>query len=220
MTRNQREIIQLSKSHKKIFLKPKPPDGCGGNIDHYYHFVTDLVLPLYFLIQLTDETIFFLESFGLYTDRIIDLFSDRVRIISNPSLLQAERDIKTIDLYGMNPKCTKVKHIEIERFRKRIRDVYGIEADKIPRKIILVERLPPDEYFIKSAKVKGSGTSRRSILNHASLSDRLKSMTKDEYEFCNLQLEKLPWDKQIEYFHQACVVIAQHGAGLLNCIWI
>jgi len=85
---------------------------------------------------------------------------------------------------------------------------------------LLIERLPPDRYFIEEAQIKGSGASRRSILNHDDLNSTLRSMVREPFVFHNLQLEKITFKEQVDYFSKAKVVIAQHGAGLANCVWM
>ena len=41
-----------------------------------------------------------------------------------------------------------------------------------------------------------------------------------KFEFYNLKLENIPFKEQIEYFDSATLVIAQHGAGLANLLWM
>jgi hypothetical protein len=216
---NQRQILKISETQEYVYLEPTPPPGggCGGNIERYYHFIVDLVLPFYFLVNKNSKAIFILGEFGILTDIFKALFLDRVKIISS---FDTSKEAPTIKLLGMNPRCVEVKHSEIQNFSRSIQKGLGISQSEKPNKVLLVERLPPDPYYITQAKMKGGGATRRSIVNHKDLNLVLQSMVKEPFEFHNLQLEKIAFEQQVEYFSQACVVIAQHGAGLANCIWM
>jgi hypothetical protein len=108
----------------------------------------------------------------------------------------------------------------LERFRNDICNSLGIDQTDNGNMILLIERLPPDRYFIEEAKKKGSGTSRRSILNHNALMSTLRSIVNEPFVFQNLQLEKITFRDQVNLFSKAKIVIAQHGASLANCIWM
>ena len=67
---------------------------------------------------------------------------------------------------------------------------------------------------------KGSGASRRSIINHNELRGCLSEKIPEEYNFQNVQLEEMAFREQVRCFSRAKVVVAQHGAGLANIIWM
>lgn len=218
---NHIEILQLTKLtklRKVIFLIPVPPDGGGGNIEHYYHFIFDLVLPLFCLSNKTfPNTMFLIEDFGIFTDRLLQIFPESVEIANG---VNKQKNIHETKLIGMNPKYVFLKKEILEDLKQSICSRLKINIREQPRNILLIERMPPDEYFLSKAQVKGGGASRRSIINHAELLSTLASMIKSPFKFHNLQLEKMSFEDQISYFDRALVVIAQHGAGLANCIWM
>lgn len=215
---NRQEILKQAQTNSFIYLQPVPPPGqCGGHVEHYYHFLFDLILPLYFIIKSTPKNIFVLREVGPYTSWIHKLFPNRVKIDSTAGIPE---EIPKIELIGMNPKCVEFTHKEIQEFSMQVCHMLGIDYPAETNRILLIERLPPDPYFITQAVNKGAGSFRRSIPNHHALVELLQSRVKPSFEFSNLQLEKLPFETQIEYFSQACLVIAQHGAGLANCIWM
>lgn len=215
---NRRKIVQLAKSTRPIVLQPVPPRGGGGNIEHYYHFVFDLILPLHFLVRRTPpDVVFVLEEFGIYSERLQHLFPNRTQIANRTDI---PKHTKQIHLVGMNPQWVHSNTSALEGFKRDICRTLQIDQTGKRNKILLIERLPMDPYFMTRAKRRGGGTSRSSIVNHVELTSTLRSMVRSPFEFHNLQLEKMPLKLQIEYFDTALVVFGQHGAGLANCVWM
>lgn len=215
---NHRKIIDASESNELVLLNPIAPYGCGGNVEHYYHFVFDLLLPLDVLLKkVPTDTVFVLEEFGSLSGLLRQLFPGRVSIVeasARPS------GLKTLDLIGMNPRGVVTRSEQLEAFRESIFSILGIRKKRVCDKVLLIERLPPASYFNDNAKIKKSGAQRRSIVNHNDLRERLDQLVVDPFSFQNVQLEKIPFEQQIDLFSRAKVVIAQHGAGLANCIWM
>jgi len=218
VAKNQYDILKASKSNRIIFLRPTSLPLGGGNIEHYYHFVFDLLIPLNLLLKNTSsDVIFALEDFGIFTDRLLGLNPERIMIVGESN---APRQAKNINLFGMSPTVMHLARKTLEEFRHDIFSHFGIDPVGDPKYVLLIERMPPNSYFIRKAKFKGAGTSRRSITNHNDLRSEIQSMTKASFEFRNLKLENIPFNKQIHYFSKAEVVFGQHGAGLVNTIWM
>lgn len=215
---NQQKILALARSNKIIFLKPVPPRKCGGIIEHYYHFVFDLILPLHLLIAKSPPHVTYaLNRFGIYTNRLNEIFPGRTIIIDES---ESTTDLVTERLIGMNPLCVHLSKEIVESFRTAVSASLDIDRTATRNKVLLIERLPPDRYFLTSAGRLGGGTTRRSILNHKDLAEKIRSLVHAPLEFHNIQLENSTLKEQIQYFDSALVVIGQHGAGLVNCIWM
>ncbi|MDF1571369.1 MAG: glycosyltransferase family 61 protein [Bacteroidales bacterium] len=216
--RNQYSVVHLANSTREIALNPIPPGSAGGNIDHYYHFIFDLLLPLSLIIRKTpSDVIFLLQETGILTPILLKLFGSRVRIQHNFETIPEE---KMVDLMGLNPLKTSIQHFPYHYLKELICDKYCIVPTNAPNKILLIERAPPDPYYLDVSKSKGSGSSRRSIRNHKELEECIRSKIAPGYEFHNLQLENMPFEEQVRYFDSAVAVIGQHGAGLANIIWM
>lgn len=216
--RNQIEIVELSKLEKLILLKPTCPDGGLGSVEHYYHFIFDLLLPIFYLLEKTFPDIKFgVKEFGIFTERIVQIFPERVVILDKNT---ESIKFKEIELIGMNPKHVFLKKKLLEDFKRSISFKLQVNLNGKANKILLIERVPPDKYFTSNANAKGGGASRRSIINHTELASSIASIVKNQFTFHNLQLEKISLNDQIYYFDRAVVVIAQHGAGLANCVWM
>lgn len=187
-----------------------------NRVEHYYHSILDLALPLWCLSRAASpETEFILRPFGVFTDRIPLLFPN-VRIAGTGEDISAVRR----RLLGMNPLFVHVTHDQMTAFRSYVLDRLDVPEPESAANVLLIERLPPQEYFVTEAVKKGGGTSRRSIRNHAELRDAVEKAVKPPFQFQNVQLEVLSFSEQVRLFANAALVIGQHGAGLANCIWM
>jgi hypothetical protein len=213
---NRTRVSKITGEEKEVFLNPILFG--GGNVEHYYHFVFDLILPLSLLLKESSANCnFYVEEFGPFSERVQELFPGRVKTIKASEIHQiSERH----PICGMNPTDVFLSHSTLQEFCFNIGKCLQIEEATQANKIILIERLPPSPYFLNNAKIKGAGASRRSIHNHHKLAETLSSMVKEPFEFHNLRLEELSFQEQVDYFSKACIVIGQHGAGLANCIWM
>lgn len=215
---NHFQIVKLAYVNPILHLNPVPPVRCGGTVDRYYHFIFDLVLPIYLLKKKVIPGVKFLVSEpGAFKELILQLFPKDVEIIETN---HQYADLHKTDLIGMNPKGVLLSKNMLETFRKDVCSHLQLDIHEASNKILLIERLPPDDYFFTKAQVQGGGASWRSIINHQELRATLASMVRAPFEFHNIQLEKMSFEEQVFYFDRALVVIAQHGAGLTNCLWM
>jgi len=174
-------------------------------------------MPLSFILQNTaSNVIFSLKEFGILTPIVQDLFKDRICIQTSAATVSKT----TIDLIGMNPNCVAIDRFQFSGLKTLICKNLDITPAKKPNKILLIERIAPDDYYLKDAVKKGAGSSRRSIINHEELARTLRLAAKGTYEFHNIKLETMSFADQIKLFDAAAVVIGQHGAGLSNILWM
>lgn len=217
---NQQNILRIAKTQKSLVLQVTPHLGTGVNIENYYHFIFDLVLPIYALINQTNSDVVFTVKLDNFAKKLKILFPNRVKIENKKS-----RDLDNafkVNLLGMNAKVVYLKKTFLEKFKQDIFLGLEISSSQSPQKILLIERGKPNQKVSNSDSNQSSigGVLRRSIVNHNELYLMIKSMIKAPFELHNLQLETLSLKEQIEYFDRAAVVIAQHGAGLTNCLWM
>lgn len=217
--KHQHEILQVATFEKQILLIPRPPRRGSGNIERYYHFIFDLLIPLHSLLKKAPEDVnFVIKEFGLLTPYLEQVFPNRIKVIDR---CDSTQNMSKMRLDGMNPKFVHLARRAILSFKKDIFDALEIKPKAASRTVVLlVERLPPDPYYLKAAVSEGGGASRRSITNHGELYDRLKKSLNSSYELLNIRLENLTLKEQIRCFSNATIVIAQHGAGLANVIWM
>lgn len=204
--------IQRRSGEQPLHLRPV------NLVEHYYHFLFDLALPLYLVVaQGPDQARYLLDEFGIFSDRIVQLFPGRVAL-RNPSLPHTAA--QSCWLYGMDLSLVAVRSAELLAFRQHVLQVLDIPHHAPQHNVLLIERLPPDGYFRDQAVKKGSGASRRSIVNHQELAAALQQAVQPPYRFLNVALENLSFSDQVRLFHSAALVIGQHGAGLANGLWM
>jgi hypothetical protein len=85
------------------------------------------------------------------------------------------------------------------------------------RFVLVVDRAPPHPYHQGDGVTAGlSGTTRRSVPNMAALAEAIGA----RHPVVMVRLEDLDLFQQIHLFARAWRVVAQHGAGLANLIWM
>jgi hypothetical protein len=85
------------------------------------------------------------------------------------------------------------------------------------RFVLVVDRAPPHPYYQGDGVTAGlSGTTRRSVPNMAALAEAIGA----RHPVVMVRLEDLDLFEQIHLFARAWRVVAQHGAGLANLIWM
>ncbi len=224
---NQRTLARsigrcTGKAPKKpsVMLIPRSPPGCRGEVDSYYHFLFDLMLPLCRLLSRVDPAArFAIPPVGPFTSRISELFGERVAILTPDD---APPDVPRLPLVGMNPQGIAINPRWLLEFRRFVFDRYRIAEVERPDLVVLVERVPPDPYYRQRGPgIRGtSGATRRSLVNHAEVRSLIEGLVRPEFRFRNVQLEHMDFVEQIETFARAALVIGQHGAGLANAVWM
>lgn len=213
-----RHIIDKSAIEKEIYLIPVAALGCGGSPHRYYHFLFDLLLPVYCLLMSTQSDVtFIVDDCGPFTERITEIFPERLRI----RRAEEQIDAYKAKIIGTNPKHYVLNKKLLQEFKDFVVNRLQIELSENPKRILLIERMPPEKfYYSDKCVVKGGGSARRSIINHEEIRETIAAMIAPPYQFENIRLEEMSFVKQIQYFHQAHLVIGQHGAGLANSIWM
>jgi hypothetical protein len=214
---NQASLRRAAATCPRLRLVPRPPSGCGGSVAHYYHFLFDLMMPLSRVLDAAaPSTTYQLQPFGPLTNAIQDVFGNAVEISPEP----ADAFTRVATLLGMNPRCVRWTRRDLERFRRFVMKRLTVDDVHEPDTVVLIERMPPDPYFLHTGGQDGSGTSRRSLRNHHELQDWLARAVRTPYRFLNLQLETMSLAAQVDAFSSAALVIGQHGAGLANVAWM
>jgi len=215
---HQIRFVFHSRFRSKVYIRPKPPHGCRGFVKHYFHFVVDLLYPLFVASTYSPKKItYVLEDFGPLADVLREVFPGRIEIVEK---FDSNQSATSAALIGMSPRASTLRKSDVERFRSYTKEVLNIGSSRVPNKVILIERTSAHPYFASLPVPRTSGTERRSIVNHAELREYFEAHVSDQYEFLNLRLEEISFRQQVEYFNEACLVIGQHGAGLVNSIWM
>src|SRR5688572_17348837 len=72
--RNRRALVRRSRSNSPLAIFP------DNSAEHYYHFLFDLALPLFLLLEeLGDDSQVIVDTTGPYIPRLEQMFPNRVR---------------------------------------------------------------------------------------------------------------------------------------------
>lgn len=188
-----------------------------NRVEHYFHFLFDLCLPLWHILEQVEcDSKLRLKPFGIFSPRLAELFPGKLELVECSDTWSKETPLP---MQGLNPQFTHLRDSDLARFKRYVDQTMGVDPSASANKIVLIERMPPNDYFKNQAVKKGAGASRRSIPNHHELAEAIHAVVKPAYQFVNVRLEELSFCEQIRLFDQAAVVIGQHGAGLANCLW-
>lgn len=181
------------------------PKDAKGNIAHYYHFVADALVPIALLIQRFPELKCTLpmDRLGAFRGIAEELFQENL----------VDRAIWKIQVVGMNPKKVEVSAEQWQMAREWTFHRLGLSmAQDVSRKyILLIDRT--DEGVDR-------GQARRSIRNMDELEVMLRSALADGIDLMRVDLARTPWQEQLTLFRDALLVVGQHGAGLVNMLWM
>ncbi len=181
------------------------PKNKRGNTKHYYHFVVDAWVPLALFLQRFPGAKCLLPKTELGNfSQIVDKW------LPQPS---EHRWAIRIAIRGLNPKFVKTTAEQWKTARdwtfERLN--LSLEPRKFCKLILLIDRTDEGE---------DRGAERRSISNMDQLEALLKSALQDGLELRRVDLARLPWREQVMLFRDAQLVIGQHGAGLVNMLWM
>jgi hypothetical protein len=216
---NHKRIKRALAINPDIGLRPLAPLFEGGSVEHYYHFLFDLVFPVF---EITGQQ----KSITIVAETQLapiakELFCDKIKFIDPESKFRGG----TMDLRGMNPRVYRIDERQILNFRNFISEWMIGKPLSHTGDLLLIERsLPPDYYLSDECSVKGGGSLRRSIANHSEISDDLRilvetGMLEGIKTMRNVKLEGMPFHEQIQLFASAKLIVGQHGAGLSNIVF-
>jgi hypothetical protein len=216
---NHKRIKRALAINPDIGLRPLAPLFEGGSVEHYYHFLFDLVFPV---LEITGQQ----KAVRIVTGTPLapiakDLFGDRIKFIDP----KGQCRVDTMDLRGMNPRVYRIDKRQILNFQNFISEWMIGKPVAQACDLLLIERsLPPDYYLSDQCSVKGGGSLRRSIANHTEISDDLRILVETGMlpgikTIRNVKLEGMPFHEQIQLFASAKLIVGQHGAGLSNIVF-
>lgn len=106
------------------------------------------------------------------------------------------------------------KFDEMVRYVKKGKQVFS----SIEKTLLFISR--KESKFVSSIDNHPHGMARRSILNEDELINALRVWSQsNQYNFVCLDLEEISFAEQVELFSSVDIVVAQHGAGLINVLW-
>jgi len=200
------KVKRITALGKFLFLKHLK---CATVIEHgpwknYYHWLVDCIPRLWGLINSDIEI----------KGEVVLLISRRMNkaeMLLVKSLLPENVVIRRVNRFVLfrvetfvflpflsRDRSGKLPFEYLTYFRKRVYSAFGITPARQQLKIFISRRSSPKRRFSNQSDVEGFLV---------------------EQGFLCLQLEKLPINRQIEYFANANIVVGSHGAGLTNIMF-
>lgn len=198
-----------------------------GYLWHYGHFIHDLVMPLNdWIIKNNIDP----NNLTLYIndipDQSIGQFTRHLEFIAGITVKQIpEEEFEPLPYETLNLKAYLFGPFSSTSFTNILASVnrrFDFVASENRPKVILIQRgqakLGYDNNENIPCSAHATGTQRRRIENHAETTSFLIERYGDN--FINVVLEDMEIIEQIKLFHHSHMIIAQHGAGLNNMIWM
>jgi len=192
-----------------------------GSVEHFYHFFFGYFMPIALWLEKNPTQQVFLRDCGPMNPWL-ELFSPETEIEFIPAGVMLQRVLTNRQenqiFWGWdNP--THFQKSTIVRLRKVIErrlDFNQQISDVLSTKVTILVRKTALEFFESRAEVQGSGAAARSIPNLHSVSNLLA----DDLDVTFLETADKTPREQIEILRNTKVLVAQHGAGLSNMIWM
>lgn len=198
-----------------------------GLRDHYAHFLLDFVIPLWMWLNQNglenreDFTVYYWDGSIEKFRGIIDAFF-KCKVM-HVSLLKEPLNVEKVLLLGMESHNRRLMHVGLEHYhsnpKRLLSDLHEYTFKKLP-----VDILPVPNKIVQVKREKtgeNRGADRRSTANEDKLSEELQDLAKEKgLEFEEVFLAGKRFATQVELFANAKVVVAQHGAALVNLFWM
>jgi hypothetical protein len=188
-----------------------------GSVEHYYHFLLGFCVPLvrFSLSRGEPGESLVVRECGPLTPLLAEL---RLPLDILP-VAQFRAQAATVQITGFDHPASYDYEVFVQ-FARYVADLHTASQPRLSARssVILVERGAPAEFYLsEKAETRGAGSSRCAIKNHTAVAEALSARLPS---FTSLRLEGKSLLEQFEIFHNADIVIAQHGAALSNLLFM
>lgn len=173
-------------------------NGCQDWADNYFHWFTELLPRIYAMHVLYPDTpVLILQRVSLLP--FVKMSLSQLQIPYTP--LDYERGIFAKKMFAIEvPHVGRFNEPLLKKLRQSILQSFSLISSILPFRKIYISR--------KKAR-------RRKISNEDELWQCLQMYGFEQYE-----LEALSWKDQVRIFSEASIVVANHGAGLTNIMFM
>ena len=193
-----------------------------GSVEHFYHFLLGYFVPIVLWQEKTQVSDFAVRDCGPMNPWF-DLLADGTKVDYLPPGVMLQRTLTFRQEHQIlwdwdNPTRFHRKSLRaVSRvIRERVQVNEELERTSEVRVTLLNRGLSPDFYSTDKAEVIGSGAEIRSVPN---MSDLERCLMQHGVLSC-IDAAVLPPDTQVRQFMKTDILIAQHGAGLSNMLWM
>lgn len=199
------------------------PANWQGTPDHFYHFFLGYFMPLVLWQERSGATEVAVRDCGPM-NAWFDLLRTGTDVETMPPGVMLERLLshrqERVILHDWdNP--TRFHRRSLDTFARavlpRAVDSQSSSASSRPQRITLLERRPNPEYYHSGdAETPGGGSQWRSVPNIDDIADALAPLG----DVRIVDTAALSPREQVRTLHDTDLLIAQHGAGLANLVWL
>ena len=198
-----------------------------GLRDHYAHFILDFMIPVWNWLR-QNELLYRKDFTVYYRDESVEQFRPIINSFFHCNIVPASRmkncgDLERVMIMGMESHNRKIMGLGLNNYfgdavkwLDELQDYtfkkLGVEPNDELKSFVLVDRIGDDPR-------RGGG--RRNTSNIEELASAMK-ITADRkgLEYSRVFLESIPFREQVLAFANAKAVVAQHGASLVNLLWM
>jgi hypothetical protein len=194
----------------------------GSSVEHFYHFLLSYFLPIERHVARSGSNHIVVRDCGPM-NVWFDVLPDNVRVDIVP-----KQEIESLRASPSNPFRSPLvllptlenkgrrRRSQIRQACARVRSRLGLGVIPGEGATTLIERLPGHPFFDTQAENLTAGTARRSIANSDELFRALNEVTPVGV----FRGENMAPRDQVEMMSRTGVLVAQHGAGLANMVWM
>ena len=195
------------------------PDQWSGSVQQYYHFILGYLAPLLLWCERQQVSRVSVRDCGpmnRWFDVIAPVVDVEIMSVGDALHVLAGRREPAVVLRGMDyPDSFDGRRIA--EFRDRMLELLGIAPEAHPRAVTVIDRAVSDPFFhTPAAEVPMSGAERRAVPNLRQVAGSWEA----DAQLGVYELSDMDMREQVVLHTETRLLVAQHGAGLTNMIWM
>jgi hypothetical protein len=217
-------IGSLAASYPASEYRLLRPVNRAGSVERYFHFILGFAAPILLsydaLPRGPGATTYLIRSCAIMDAHIIDLGLPGLQIVPQPAFaaLRATKRYDIQHVFGFDwPEFYDAS--AFARLRATMLARLGIEDGEHGERVLIVDRGEPAAFYTSAeSEVKnGSANLRRSVPNMPEVLSAIRAAGRDA---TMVTLEGASLADQVRAFAGSTTLIAQHGAALVNMLWM
>ena len=190
-----------------------------GSVEHYYHFVLGFMVPLLLRPQPPRGTSVVVRSCGPMDAHLLALGLPWLTIIPKAAWREQQLagHVQVDQASGFDDQDC-YDPASFQRVRDLLWQRIGVCDPSPDRAVLLIKRgRSPDYYQSEAVEIKASAELRRTVPNMPELEARFAQAG---WPVRTVELETAPLRDQVALFARSRILVAQHGAALVNMLWM
>ena len=190
-----------------------------GSVEHYYHFVLGFMVPLILRPPPPAGTSVVVRSCGPMDAHLQALGLPWLTIIAKQAWREQQLagDVPVDQASGFDDQDC-YDPATLQRARSVVWQHLRVSQPPPDQTVLVVNRGPcPDYYQSEAAEISTSASLRRTVPNMAEVA---ASFVREGWPVRTVKLETASLRDQVALFARTRILVAQHGAALVNMLWM